>query len=493
MMSQEIKMMRPAGIEAAEGDGGLFGRIRKKIDPNNFRNNPELLLKAFRLELQLVDLHDKPIGDDEKKASIEEFQASDEMQDFLEAAVGANSDAADGFPREGNMDGGSQKELERLEAAGLFQDLEKSAPEASVADKMLPINVQIGKELESHGIKKYQDGNWAVESDMREEKNDISGLKDRLDVARRVYIAKRDTGQEKSSLLKRIFGFGADLGKFNAELQDAKSNYENALEVYKDAVAGASVVENGYDAGTMMRFLDKSEYLDLAGAQDDARLEAGGWLKKLESMAVENGSNFGKILIKYLREAGIYVIEAADGRENSIHPGAHIGSDADSGNVENIKESGYAAYPGMPRAETESAAVLPDEIPNAPEIPIAEVPPIEAAPAGNEFDFEINMFAQQYRETAKNVHSPEYAKTYSDNVIALLGGRGVLMGEIMDRNAQEYIRENTQSDTVQFLDSLRKSLAGDEVGLKELDPKADENMFDWSTRVAEVMRKRWSK
>ncbi|MFA7209761.1 MAG: hypothetical protein WC120_05820 [Parcubacteria group bacterium] len=432
-----------------------------------------------------------------KETLIEGFQSSDSARGFLDAAVGADGEAAAGFPQEGNVDGGSQKELERLEAAGLFQKLEEYVPEVPVANEMIPINVRISRELESYGIKKYPDVNRTVGFDVREEKSETGELRDRLDAARRAYIAKCDTGQEKSSLLMRIFGFGADLGRFNAELQEAKSNYEKALEAYKDAVAGSSAIGNGYDAESRMGFLDKREYLDFAGAKDDARLEAGGWSEKFGDKAVGSGGNFKNFLIKYLREAGLYAVGSGDGVQNDVnHPSAQIGSDADDGNVgKNSAANGseYAVYPGISGNEAASATTSPSEMPDVSEIQVAEVTPIEAVPAGNEFDFEIDMLAQQYRESAKNVHSPEYAKVYNDSVVALLGGRGVLMGEIMDRNAQEYIHENTQSDTVKLLDSLRKSLAGDAIGLKKLDPRADEDMFAWSARVADMMRKRWSK
>ncbi|MDP1884639.1 MAG: hypothetical protein Q8L10_04710 [Candidatus Moranbacteria bacterium] len=136
---------------------------------------------------------------------------------------------------------------------------------------------------------------------------------------------------------------------------------------------------------------------------------------------------------------------------------------------------------------------LTEDLSGNAEVPSAGNPPIEAMPAGNEFDSKVNEFAQRYHESVGNINSPEYAKIYNDNVKALLGGENALFGRIIDVDAQKYLSENAQGDAVKFLESLRKSLEGDTASLKELDPKTDESMFEWSARVANIMRSTWSK
>ncbi|MDP1884640.1 MAG: hypothetical protein Q8L10_04715 [Candidatus Moranbacteria bacterium] len=123
MMGRESKIAQKVELPA-ENIEEVYTGLRKKIDPGKFRDNPELLLKASRLELRLIDLYDEKIGNDEKMKRIKKFQTNAEMADFLDEAD--KDKVADGKSAEaGGVPGASRRGLERLEAAGLFQDPEE--------------------------------------------------------------------------------------------------------------------------------------------------------------------------------------------------------------------------------------------------------------------------------------------------------------------------------------------------------------------------------
>ncbi len=108
--------------------------------------------------------------------------------------------------------------------------------------------------------------------------NEIRELSERLDVARRAYIIAKNRVDRNSSLVKKITGFGSgsQLEEDNAQFEVARTNYENTLKAYKDAIVRSEVTD-AEDARIVAQFLNRGEHLNMSEMRDQIRVEEAHW------------------------------------------------------------------------------------------------------------------------------------------------------------------------------------------------------------------------
>ena len=110
----------------------------------------------------------------------------------------------------------------------------------------------------------------AIEMDRK-----VEELRVQLDNARLEYVRLDSDVKEKSSFFRNIFSFVGngklELKQLSAELEQSRIDYEQALIAYREVVLGA--IEGDDEVGTALQFLEKEEYLSLAGTKDQQRLK----------------------------------------------------------------------------------------------------------------------------------------------------------------------------------------------------------------------------
>lgn len=110
----------------------------------------------------------------------------------------------------------------------------------------------------------------------------LEALSEELEKAREEYIKKDCDMDKKANKFLKAFGLGrAGLGEYEKEIEEYKSNYENALKNYKDAVIDSEHVEDKEDIEIATRGFVIGENLNRESIRADLEAQETGWSKTL--------------------------------------------------------------------------------------------------------------------------------------------------------------------------------------------------------------------
>jgi hypothetical protein len=231
-----VKYLKGAGVaggdinpnkkEPREQFSDLANELGQKLDTNNFSINLEGdLLHEHQQLTETLERLLQMRGDDHAERLVALQGIEKAVNEFINKV------------REAEL---AQKEKQRQE--------EELKQKRSAGEKDNGVSPEHLYENERPSMENMRAENWVAKgwSEKEQDENAESvELSFRLDEARRAYVIKSNQVKEKSSLMKRIFGFGSGpkLGEFNNELELAKSDYEEALKNYKNFLTGNMINE----------------------------------------------------------------------------------------------------------------------------------------------------------------------------------------------------------------------------------------------------------